>query len=60
MVITATQNGDFDNIQVSNNLESELVLILTNDYGGEKTICLDKKSAQELINQIKNEIVNLK
>jgi hypothetical protein len=59
-MVTATQNGDFDNIQVSNNLESELVLILTNDYGGEKTICLDKKSSQELIKQIKNEIVNLK
>ena len=59
-MITATENGEFESVEVFSNLDGDLVIRLKSEWEGEKILCLDKKSAIELVNQIKLEIPNLK
>jgi len=58
-MITATENSEFESLEVFSDLDGELIIPLTYE-GEEMNLCLDKNSAIELVNLIKSEIPNLK
>ncbi len=58
-MITATENSEFESLEVFSDLDGELIIPLTYE-GKEMNLCLNKNSAIELVNLIKSEIPNLK
>jgi len=58
-MITATENSEFESLEVFSDLDGELIIPLTYE-GEEMNLCLDKNSAIELVNRIKEELNNLK